>query len=266
MDKMGQQESLLNKVTQTELHEVGAGGYGEVYTSEEYKEYAVKISRGFGCSSEIRKEFRIQQEVYENFHSEFNNDKILKYLDIVKVDEMGELENGKCAIVMERICPLNNPPVTELSGKTAHALVGDYDTRIKYHGKRGIFIGNQLLGNLISLPGLTEALGKFMAFMHFYLKLDANDLEFIIGSRCSSAKVMVFVLDFGMVEPMDEKMDVGMSLVGVPYFPIYCESDCEAELMIKGNLVKIFWDSYIKQAETYGDYGDKAREILEDQQ
>ena len=168
---------------------------------------------------------------------------------------------------MDRICPILTYQIDELNGKTAHALIGDCNlTTITSVGARGTLVGQSVLSKLIDLPSTVKALGIFMSWMHYGMKYDGNDLEFVIGKKCNNDRIKIFVIDFGMVEKIESYTNTDpleSSLNSVPYFPLNFNCKENMDDLVKysfQHLIDIFRKRYVEES---GRYKEIAEQIYE---
>lgn len=245
--------SILGSPFRTSL---GSGGFGTVITTDDYPDYALKISHGLNVCPEWKHEYNIQHRIYDGY------DSTRKSVRVVKPLQFANIEGGRCYILMQRVCsPEDKDNITAV-----HTLLGEI-YKDETHGKRGRFVGQEFLKDYIDLERVAVDLGIFIATVHFKLGLDGLDLEYILGKRCGAGdkKYWINVIDFGMVGPYDLQRAVG-SIESVPYFPLLstCEYyDCTPEQVeYNRKLSELFANAYISEAEKYG-MGDDAVTIIE---
>ncbi len=245
--------SMLGSPFRTVL---GEGGYGTVITTDDYPSLALKISKEINVCPEWTQEYDVQNMIYENYDSRGRTVRVARPL------QFAYIEGKRCYILMQRVCSPENSTVA------MHALLGEIDSD-QTHEKRGRVVGQQLLGRYIDLEAVAVDLGVFLGTVHFQLRLDGNDLEYILGKRCGADEVdRINVIDFGMVRDFTMKGAIN-SILAMPYFPLLstCEYyDCTAEQAdFNARLSELFAESYISEAEQYGK-GDQAAEIVDDVQ
>jgi len=233
---------------------LGEGGYGKVITTPKNEGLALKISKDVDMCREWSREYDIQKRVYDNYNS------ARKSVRIVEPVKFAFIEEDRCYILMQRVCPPENLP----QNQAVHALLGDIRGDNVYAG-RGRFIGQSLLEKYMDLERLAKDLGIFLAVMHFKLGLDALDLEYILGRRCGTDRGnWVNVIDFGMVGEYDRER-ASDSIIDVAYFPLEQNCDYEEctpqERLRNEKLSESFRTSYIKEAEKYGK-AEEAEEVL----
>lgn len=240
--------------------QLGKGGFGEVYTHPDYLTYAVKKSNDTNVCAEWKREFAIQKEISQSFLDKYPS---LLVKPIAPISFKSE--DDICYIVMDRICPPSGDPsdLKNLTNRALHALVGNC-SHIKHHVGRGIFIGRAQLKKYIKVDEAAYDLATFIGFVHYALRRDGNDLEYIIGKDCKDGTIKIFVIDFGMVGDFGVK-NAALSITAVEYFPIGDECDfreCTEDVKNEEKrLGKIFWKRYISMAKEYG-YEKEGKRVM----
>jgi hypothetical protein len=252
---MSKIEVILNNSSPN--YDIGEGGYGKVFVNSKFPNIVIKESKEKSSNYNFwKKEFEIQNEIGANWSKDFP--KLNEFLEVVNVYELMFDENTQHSyILMDRICPLTDDNIEKLNGKTAHAFIGDCNLEVKNSGNRGILVGQTIVSKFVNLPITVNALAVFMSWLHYKMEYDGNDLEFILGKKCDSDKVKIFVLDFGMVEKINYKdlFAVENSLNSVPYFPLNYNCDKNSHDILKKsyeNIIELFKNTYLSQSEIYG--------------
>ena len=251
--KLGSYENtVLNMLGSPFRQILGVGGYGTVITTEEYPDLALKISHDINTCYLWNNEYNLQKLIYETYNSKGKSVRVVKPL------EFAYIEGDRCYILMQRVCP----PFGDIA---IHALLGEID-RDDTDKERGRFVGQKFLKKYVDLERVAVDLGIFLATVHFKLKLNGRDLEYILGQRCGTDKKhWISVIDFGMVTEYSKEGAIS-SIDAMFYFPLRstCEFyECTTE-QTKYNAIlsELFATSYIDEAGQYG-MGKEAAEIID---
>jgi|GEM_PF-6580917 len=253
------ENDIISMMISPDLSPIGAGGYGKVYTHPAHHNLAIKKSKDEGLCKDWSNEYNIQKEIasYNDLPVGFFS----KHSIIVVNPHAFVMVNNTCFLVMDRVCPLGSSSSKEISniqGKSVHALLGS-PSHFMDNKDRGIFLGRkQLNAYLNNLTKIIKELGSFMAYVHYKLGYDANDIEVIIGKDCLKNEINLYILDFGMVGNFTVNGAVS-SLSDMEYFPYPVDERMKTSLKMSdedaeenNKLYDIFKKEYLLTAEKYG--------------
>lgn len=206
---------------------IGRGGFGKVYGNDSYPTIAIKFSVSkVDCASYL-KEFdsaskicRVQKETnFQNDHYEV----IPVYADVsnIVLPEDGRLH---CALVMERV---HRPDLQfgRMNQYSYQFYMGTEESRIL--DDRGNYIGLSVIRQLLDDATISEfafSAGRFIAFLHFAVEIDAGDMEYLIGYAQNQKTLKIYALDFDRVKSIKAFapgviQDLEWSIAAEPYFP-----------------------------------------------
>ena len=129
---------------------------------------------------------------------------------------------------------------------------------------RGIYIGINHIARILNMVGdeiqLVTALGRFIAFIHYGIKTDGQDMEYLLGINPKTNRTNIYIVDFDRVtlyDTLDNENVIEMfawSLGSEPYFP---DPDAQPELY------DVFSHEYLQIAKKFG-YKNIAEKVLEE--
>lgn len=224
-------------INDTSTNIIGKGNYGTVYANSKKNNLVVKESIHIDVCENWKRESYIQKNTFDIYHETFKNQEILDYIDIPELFEFKEIRN-KCYLVMERIIPPSGDPdsFNNLLGKTLHLYLCHDDYRDQISINVGIAIGQKQASRYIDVKKIIFYMGVILAFFHFGLGYDGNDVEYILGKTSKNDKIKVYVIDYGWVRKIESSDDfIGFSC----YFPLEDKN---------------FRKGYIEGARIYGKY------------
>lgn len=185
---------------------LGVGTHGFVYERLRYPELAIKIFQNDAkldrCSNLKSNEYSIQEYVSNNLPYELSNFGLSELIEAPKVYGFKYLPTSEialcCSYEMERLFPL--PGFNQLIQLTL-SFHPDYAEAMS----QGYFVGIKVLSAILKSQGLPDlysiiirSIGIIYAIFHFKWGLDANDIEFVLGTN-SQRGLKMFVIDFDKV-------------------------------------------------------------------
>lgn len=253
---MGEAKLFLDKLYNNEPHEIiGKGGNGTAYLFTNYDSVILKVANKLTMCPTWNREYQIMELIKKKLKSPPTETvKIVLSSDYYLGDET-------CSLTLPRVYPVRN------SNIAIHPQFGEKNRNSEYYG-RGLYLGIEELGGYLNpknMPIYCRDLGRAMGRLHYEAKVDALDIEVIIGYEDSKEyeekdkdKIKLFIIDFDQVKKIDFKskesfMDVCFSFEAVPYFP-YPYSDSE--------LYRAFSEGYLSVASKQGklEYAEKVLE------
>jgi hypothetical protein len=92
---------------------------------------------------------------------------------------------------------------------------------------RGNYIGTDDIRTLIGqeqMEAFAHSSGRFLAFLHYGAKVDASDMEYIIGYVKGEDRLRVYAVDFDRVKPINAYgsgtvAELEWSIAAEAYFP-----------------------------------------------
>lgn len=262
ISKTGWTPELILKFKNTGIF-IGRGGKGRVFANDTLDSSAViKLSKSviectkYGTEYDIAK---IISRAATTLHFRDENATVVKVC--ANVDGVVDPETNEtfCALVMQRVFR----PVLEFGSDNTlsyQLYLGMDGTQPSTHAQRGNYIGQKQLLQLVGMKGLhafTVSSGRLLAFLQYGAKVDANDMEYLLGSSAEEpTRLKIFAVDFdrvGEVTNYQHNIDhLAWSLQAESYFP-----DPGDDM-----LYPLFKNAYLTEADKYG-YKGIAEQVLE---
>ena len=208
---------------------IGRGGFGRVYGNQAMDpNVAIKFSRNRESCADFEVEFKLASRIHTiqkqlNFVDE-NYELISVYADVPDVTLPDSPDESHCAFVMQRV----HKPTIEFGSDNRMSYQAYLGTDENFTASgRGNYIGTNELRNLVGqeqLEALGYSAGRFLAFLHYGAKVDAGDMEYIIGHVAGSDKLKVYALDFDRVKKINDYTpatikELEWSISAESYFP-----------------------------------------------
>lgn len=238
---------------------IGEGSTARIYMDVKDTDYVYKVSKvanGLVC----RDEFNLQRDANAEVFAAPSD-----YISVPRVTDMGLDDQGRCQIRMERVIPLcasSNNAYTQV-----HAVL-NHESRDITHEGSGDYLGRlevlkcieNVCGarpNQKTLDFLAEKAAQLISIVQFGSQQTAADTEMVLGFTGGDNCYKLYLLDFDKSNRWTTENDyVVKQLAKVisdkDYYPI---DDIER--------YDIFWDTYIKTAESYG-YENMARKVQQE--
>lgn len=245
-------------------HEIGRGGFGRVFANEQIcPAVLVKYSRSQAECTKFETEYEIAVHIAEQTEKlHFRDDNVAVVKVIKEISNLRDISQGQtwCAMVMQRIL---RPRLQFGADNTlSYQLYLGNAPEIPPHTSigRGNYIGpmqaEQLLGRA-RVEALAMSMGRLIGFLHYGAKVDATDMEYLLGSTTEEPdRLRVFAVDFDRVRKIDpaaeDPHNLEWSLAQEAYFPTFEDMA----------LYKNFKRGYLEQAKLYN-YVTKASEVIE---
>jgi len=209
--------------------EIGRGGFGTVYANEAYPGVAIKYSQSTVSCAAFGSEFEIAQRIQSAVEQHGFTDPNVEVVKVLaEVRDIRSLHADKtwCALVMHRVLR----PRIEFGASnnmSYQAYIGEEGEARSYPG-RGNYIGPELIAEVVApvkLKRIATSLGRLMGFLHYYAKVGATDMEYILGTDATDDTARIFALDFDRVKPIENYRgntveDLQWSMSAEPYFPM----------------------------------------------
>ncbi len=208
---------------------IGRGGFGRVYGNDAMDpNIAIKFSRSKLACADFEVEYklasRIHQRQRELGFADENYELIRVYADVPAVTLPDSPEDSHCAFVMQRV---HQPRLRFGSdNRLSYQFYLGSDVSVTSPG-RGNYIGVDDIRTLIGeekMKDFAYSAGRFLAFLHYGAKVDASDMEYIIGYVKGEERLKVYALDFDRVKPINAYGSAAVgelewSISSEPYFP-----------------------------------------------
>lgn len=225
---------------------IGRGGFGRVYANDAIdSNIAIKFSKSRASCASFATEYKLASGI-EIAKRESNfvdpNYKVIRvYADISDVMLPGEEPESSCAFVMQRV----HRPTLEFGSdnRLSYQVYLGSDTSVTSPG-RGNYLSKADLSALIGperVKEFAQSAGRLLAFLHYGAKVDAVDMEYILGYVGTDPTALkVYAIDFDRVRPITiyNATTVGQlewSIASEPYFP-YPSDETLYPLFKKGYL------------------------------
>ena len=183
------QEFLING----NIYELGRGGQGVILANDRYPQYVVKESNVAGRCGSWNLEYRTLKDINSKFRDVCPEAAIIKVYEFL-------IDGEKCYIMLDRIYrPDNN------GGPAIQAYFGSPDVKL-LNKSRGLYLGLKQLGDYLSeekISNTIECLGRIISTLHYGLKYDGTDLEYILGHKYNEKQSRIYILDFDLVRPIE---------------------------------------------------------------
>jgi hypothetical protein len=247
---------------------IGKGGAGTVYANDRIDpNVVIKMSRIRESCKQCETDFKIATRIAEQTKKlGFQN----SHACVVEVfSEIPEIHGSdgfkRCALVQQRVFRPSGLPFSE-DVLSYHAYLGEPDW-VKKHNDRGIYLGAKQIAEVIDplpLVELAKAMGNLIGFLHYGVRCDAGDMEYLLGKteNREDSPIKVIAVDFDRMKfyskdqmTSDEARRMfSWSIRQESYFP---ERDEE-------ELFPAFETAYLHQASRFG-YLKVAEAVLEDE-
>lgn len=226
---------MIKTFLQGNLYEIGRGGTGIIYANDRYPNVVIKESDINIICGSWRREHQTIINIHKNYNQICENVDIIKSLDFIR-------ENTKCYTMLERIYRPDN----QLNKLAIQVYFGEDDYYSLVRG-RGLYLGLKQIREWLTDNEIIETikcLGKTIGFLHYRLRFDGIDVEYIFGHKFNESN-KVYLIDFDKVSYIEKYDDITIdnlywSLDSESYFPkpdsLYYEE---------------FKNSYISIAKTY---------------
>lgn len=209
--------------------QIGRGGFGTVYANEAYPDLVIKYSQSAVSCASFGSEFEIAQRIQSAAEKHGFTDPNVEVVKVLaEVTNIRSLLAGEpwCALVMHRVLR----PRIEFGASnnmSYQAYIGEEGVTHSYPG-RGNYIGPELIAEVVApvkLERIATSLGRLLGFLHYYAKVDATDMEYILGTDATDDTPRIFALDFDRVKPIKNYTDktVGdlqWAMSAESYFPM----------------------------------------------
>jgi hypothetical protein len=247
---------------------IGKGGAGTVYANDQIDpNIVIKMSRIRESCKQYETDFKIGEKIARRTKKHnFQN----QHACVVEVfAEIPEIQGSdgfkRCALIQQRVF---RPAGLEFSDDVLsyHAYLGEPDW-VKKHNDRGIYLGAKQIAMAIDplpLVELAKAMGNLIGFLHYGVRCDAGDMEYLLGRSedRDDSPIKVIAVDFDRVKfykksqmASDEARRMfSWSIRQESYFPEHDEEQ----------LFPAFEAAYLHQASRFG-YLKIAQAVLEDE-
>lgn len=190
--------------------QVGQGESGTAYVNDAMdKNILIKVSRDGNVCGNLRFEFDMGEYIAEVAErTGFMDDnvqpvKMYSHLLDVKFDGMNM--KTRCALIMQRI---HRPELkfgsdNQLAYQAHFGRVSESTVVVPYYGN---VIGPSAMREIVSertLEDYAKSLGRFLAFLHYAVKIDGYDVEYILGHTLDNPKLKIFAIDFSNVRKIE---------------------------------------------------------------
>ena len=241
--------------------EIGKGGNGIIYSSEDCPNTALKLSNKTYCNM-FKEQYENQLLIYTCFNSIKLDKNFYKRVCILKPENFYTYKSNNCSFRMKRIFPLAEISKTSL----IQTYLGEDDFEMDVKG-RGLYLGlNQLKevlklytnadNHIVSIDDkintLISDLGTSMAIINLVCGLTNLDVEIVLGKPSELTNTYkLYIIDFDQVSRHNFEInkDLIWGYEAEPYYPLNSN---------------IFWESYFKIAEMIGkmDFAKSLKERL----
>jgi hypothetical protein len=243
---------------------IGRGGYGRVVANDAVcPGVVVKYSRSAVDCRQFEGEYAVVRHITGEMERLGFRDEHAGIVPVLAEFPSVELRAGErwCALVMQRIFR----PHLEFGANNTLSyqlyLGSAYSQAPRTIGKRGNYIGPAQVEALLGRAGveaLAVSMARLIAFLHYGAKVDAVDMEYLLGSTVEAPdRVRVVAVDFDRVRRIDPATEtvetLEMSLSNEPYFPTYADR----------RLFALFKAAYLADAAVYGFVGVAQRVMAE---
>ena len=233
--------------TNGQIHEIGRGGQGIILANDDYPEYVIKESHVMGrCGM-----WNIEYKTLKDINTKFSG--ACPEVDVIKVHDF-RVDGDKCFMLLDRIYRPDNT-----IGPAIQAYFGAADIQL-LNKARGLYLGLKQLSKYLTESQIIEivhCLGLTLSYLHYEIKYDATDVEYVLGHKYGETKNKIYMLDFDLVRPIEQYdkntiMTLTRSLNSESYFPIPDTPYYD-----------VFEKAYLRQAEELG-HLNIAEKVIED--